>query len=80
MRKAAWSLGIAVAVLVSTATAAMADATYPPDPHHRVPPMPPTAFSGADISTPLKVLAALVIVGLLAVIAAVVFTKPAGER
>lgn len=78
MRKAAWSLASAAMMVVLTATAAMADATYPPSPpahHHPVPPGPPTAFTGSNISGPLLALAGLAVLGAVFLIGALLVTK-----
>jgi hypothetical protein len=77
MRKAISLVVFTATAVVLSATSALAGATYPPTPHKRtVPPGPPTAFTGAEISTPMKVMAALVIIGLMAFIAAIVFVRP----
>jgi hypothetical protein len=62
--------------VVLSATSALAGATYPPPTHKQtVPPGPPTAFTGAEISTPVKIMIGLVIVGVLAVVGSLIFTK-----
>lgn len=74
MRRAITAIVLAATTVALTATEALAGATYPPHPHGHTAPPQPAAFTGADISTPLKVMIGFLILAVIVFVASLLIT------